>query len=298
MPRNPPPTLAPRTTTGPKVTVVMPTYRRPRQIGDTIRSILAQSLDDFELLVRDDGDGKDGTAEAVAAAANGDPRVHYARNPRNLRMPTNLNEGIRESRGEFIAVCHDHDLYHPDFLRRMVDALERHPTALFVHTAIEMIDDDGKRVATHVGDWAERTPGEEWLRLMLTSFSCPVCALTVVRRSTHEQHGLYEPRWGFVSDTELWMRLASRGDVAYIREPLIRVRTREADHFAVHHAPAIVKLLAGIHREYVPVAYAGGPRIAHGLRVEARAAVSELREHAARFRRRYLPRQKTAPRRE
>src|SRR5437867_2492073 len=102
----------------------MPTYNRARHIGKTIRSLLEGTWKDFELLIRDDGDGCDGAKEAVYAATAGDPRATYHRNHRKLGMPENLNAGIMDSRGELIAVCHDHDLYRPAFIERMVRTLE------------------------------------------------------------------------------------------------------------------------------------------------------------------------------
>src|ERR1700722_6763380 len=65
---------------GPQVTVVMPTYRRAGQIGESIRSLLNGTFTDFELLVRDDGNETDGTSQAVTEAAGRDARVRYHRN--------------------------------------------------------------------------------------------------------------------------------------------------------------------------------------------------------------------------
>lgn len=265
------PALAPRESpAGPRVSVVMPTFRRAHQIGDAIRSLLAQTLGDFELLVRDDGDGTDGTREAVLAAAAGDPRVSYHRNPAPLRMPGNLNGGIEASRGEVIAVCHDHDLYRPDFLEEMVGALDRNPSALFVHTAIEVISQAGEPVVAHVGRWPELTPGGEWLRFMLQGLNCPVCALTLVRRSAHERYGLYNPADGFISDIEMWMRLARHGDVAYVGRPLIQVREREVGHHASANAVPLTYTVARIHRRYLPVAHVALGRLVRRLGLEVR----------------------------
>src|ERR1700686_2738386 len=125
--------LGPGPGSGPTISVVMPTYRRPAQVGASIESLLRGSFGDFELLVRDDGPGDDGTEQAVAALASRDSRVSYKRNPQRLGMPGNLNAGILEARGRYIAVCHDHDLYAADFLKTMLDTLERNPGAMFVH---------------------------------------------------------------------------------------------------------------------------------------------------------------------
>jgi len=113
---------SPRSEGGPRVSIIMPTFRRSSQIGESILSLLLGEYQDFELLVRDDGDGTDGTEAAVAAAAGTDNRVRYHLNAVNLGIADNLNAGILESRGEFISVCHDHDLYRTGFLKSIARA--------------------------------------------------------------------------------------------------------------------------------------------------------------------------------
>ena len=239
----------------------MPTYRRPQHISESIRSLLNGELQEFELLVRDDGDGSDGTERAVLKAAAGDLRVRYSRNSTNLGVANNLNSGIRESRGELIAVCHDHDLYRPGFLRAMVNALDRYPSALYVHCASETMGTEGGRASLNVHDFSELTAGREWLKFMLSTPHCPVCALTLARRSAHERYGLYNPKNGFVTDVDMWMRLSLRGDVAYVREPHLLLRPRESDHQAHSNFASITRTLARIHSSYIPAAYAGTEQI-------------------------------------
>src|SRR5438477_10208474 len=113
--------LAPRRCVGgPRVSIIMPTFRRSQQIAESIRSLLNGEYPDFELLVRDDGNGSDGTEQAVADAAAADTRVRYHHNSANLGVARNLNAGIRDSQGELILVCHDHDLCRPGFMKAMV----------------------------------------------------------------------------------------------------------------------------------------------------------------------------------
>jgi glycosyltransferase involved in cell wall biosynthesis len=270
-----------QSSSGPAVSVVMPTCRRFHQIGDTIKSLLMQTWTNFELLVRDDGDGTDGTAEAVAVASKGDPRVRYHRNVRTLGMPGNLNAGIMDSRGTLIAVCHDHDMYKPSFLAKMVDTLARYPKALFVHCAIDVITQNGTYVRSHVGDWPEVSPGHSWLEFMLGSFHCPVCALTLVRRDAHEKYGLYDSSFGFIADIEMWMRLALNGDVAYIREPLIQVREREEKHWATANEISLVRTAVSIHRRYIPHAYNSPERVLRQFLLELRLVHQVLRIRAS-----------------
>lgn len=280
------PRLAPRAAPGgPRVSVVMPTFRRPHQIGESIRTLLEGTWSDFELLVRDEGDGDDGTAEAVHAAAAGDPRVRYHRNPQRLGVAGNLNAGIAETGGELVAVCHDHDLYRPGYLAGLVEALDRHPTALYAHCAIDVIDQEGMQLSTYSAPWAELTPGGDWLRYMLTRLDCPVCALSLVRREAHERFGLYDPGYGFITDVELWMRLAASGDVAYVRTPLIGVRTREPGHEASVDPLPNLRLAGAIHRRYLHAAHALPAAAARRARLELRLLRERAVWHASRLRR-------------
>jgi glycosyltransferase involved in cell wall biosynthesis len=261
--------LAPRKLVdGPRVSIIMPTFRRSHQIPESIRSLLNGDYQDFELLVRDDGNASDGSEQAIAVAAAGDTRVRYHRNSTNLGVAGNLNDGIRASRGELIAVCHDHDLYRPGFLKAMVSALDRYPSALYVHCASEVIGQEGDHRASNVHGFSELTTGSEWLKFMLSTPHCPVCALTLVRRSAHEQYGLYNSTHGFVTDVEMWMRLSMYGDVAYVREPYLLLRQRERDHQANTNSANITRTLARIHARYVPVAHSGAERVKASLRLQ------------------------------
>lgn len=226
----PSPQLTPVVGSGsrPRVSIVMPTYKRAHVIGETLATVVSQTFGDMEILVK--SDGGDSAAEAVIRGIN-DPRIIYSQSAGRLKMPGMINSLISEARGHYILVLHDHDLYDPRLVEKMAAVLDAQPRMAYVHTALKAIDSTGAVMATYCGDYAAVTPGDLWLRHMLSRFDCPVCALTMVRRSTYERHGLYNSDFGFISDVEMWMRLAHTGaDVGYIAEPLIWCRAREADH--------------------------------------------------------------------
>lgn len=279
----PAPLLAPRVERGPAISIVMPTFCRAHQIGESVLSLLEGEWSDFELLIRDEGEGLDGTREAIAAVCGNDKRVRYHQNSDKLGMPGNLNAGIADTRGDVIAVCHDHDIYKPRFLRVMYETLRRNPTANFVHCAIEVISQKGDYVQTHNGRWPELTSGKKWLRFMLEGLSSPVCALTLVPRQVHERLGLYDPAFGFVADTELWMRLTVEGDVAFVSEPLIKVREREAWHFATSQAVTLSRILQGIHEIYIPKAFGPCRSLYQSIRLKMHVHLAILRSHAVSY---------------
>jgi len=272
-----PPVSAPASQARPRVSIVMPTFRRAAVIGKTIRSLIEQSFGDFELLVRDD-DGQDGTEEVVRAFA--DPRIRYHRNPLRLRMPGNLNGGICETVGEFVLVCHDHDLYDRSLVARTVTFLDAHPSALFVHTGLLGIDDDGRATRSWIGDYAPLTPGKQWADLMLSRFDCPVCADSMVRRSAHERCGLYDPDYGFVADVEMWLRLCASGDVGYIAEPLIQLRDREAQHEYSGLSWELIETILRIQRRYHDEVFHGWRGRWRRLRLTLRTEHLLLRRYA------------------
>ena len=282
-----PPALAPLAESvkghRPVVSIVMPTYRRAHHVRESIGSLLRQTFTDFELIVQDDA-SPDDTAAVVASIA--DPRVRYFRNPRNLRMPANLNAGLRQTRGRFVLVCHDHDLYEADLVERMVGVLSADRSIAYVHAGLEVIDEAGMATGrTYVADYPARSEGLRWARYMLGRFDSPVCANTMVPRWFYEHAGLYDPDFGFVSDVEMWLRLALAGDVAYIARALIRVREREPGHEYVSMRWEVTDTMVRMLGRYHPRAYSGVAGAVRSALFRARVEAHLLRGYLSALRR-------------
>ena len=121
------------------VSVVMPSYNTARYIADSIRSVLLQSYESWELLIVDDG-SEDDTAEIVGSFA--DPRIRYIQMEHGGAALAR-NRALREARGEWIAFLDSDDLWHPDKLRRQLDFM-RSGGLVFSYHAYERIDEDGE----------------------------------------------------------------------------------------------------------------------------------------------------------
>ena len=103
----------------PFFSVVIATYGRGRHIAPTIKSVLAQSFGDFELIVVGDG-CTDETEQTVSAFADTDDRVKWLNLPENTgSQSAPNNEGIRASRGQWIAYLGHDDIWSPDHLDRI-----------------------------------------------------------------------------------------------------------------------------------------------------------------------------------
>src|SRR5262249_15019068 len=123
----------------PEVSVVVPAYNAERTLRETLDSVLGQTLQDFEVLVVDDG-----SSDATAAVARdaGDPRVRVLSVP-NGGVARARNLGIQEANGDLIAFLDADDLWRPRKLERQVEALEARPRAGMSFTAALRIDADG-----------------------------------------------------------------------------------------------------------------------------------------------------------
>lgn len=242
----------------PPVAVVLTTYNRADQIARTIESIVGQSMGEFELLISDDG-STDGTEEICRGFAAGDARIRYAKNETNLNMPGNLNGAIRRTTAPLIANLHDGDVYRRDLLARWREALESQAEAAFVFNAWEMLDDEGRTVGSFDAGFGPRVergelvdfvigpfrpggprrrrppePGVTTTRQraiywFLGPFACPVWGTVMGRRVRYEELGLFDLRYGFISDVAMWLRLNARYPAAYVREPLFSLAPRGLD---------------------------------------------------------------------
>jgi hypothetical protein len=234
--------------TSSRVSVVIPTYQRVRLLTQTLDMIRTQTLAPLEVIVADDG-STDGTECMVAARE--DRQLRYLKRDR-LGMPGILNEGLAVACGDYVMVCHDHDIYHPMLLEELAGALDRNPSALFAHCGVVGVDPGGEReIEWFVRDYPEFTSGHEFLvSQMLPGLHSPVAALSMIRRSALAE-GLLDPRFRGPADVELWLRLCTRGDVAYVAKPLIRVRQRDSGSAFYSIACELTELVLEAKKEYL-----------------------------------------------
>ena len=105
----------------PQVSVIIPTHNRASLLLRAIKSVLAQSFTDFELLIVDDGSSDD-TPTVVAGLS--DPRIRSFRHSRSRGSAASRNTGIANAVGEYLAFLDDDDEFLPTKLEEQVQALE------------------------------------------------------------------------------------------------------------------------------------------------------------------------------
>ncbi|MBO6798550.1 glycosyltransferase family A protein [Maricaulis sp.] len=125
--------------TSPIVSVAMPVYNVERYVEAAVESVLAQTYENLELLIIDDG-GSDNSIELCRAFI--DPRVRII-SQENRGLAGARNSGIRYARGEIIAFLDSDDLWHPQKLERHLEHLRERPDVGVSFSGAKLIDERG-----------------------------------------------------------------------------------------------------------------------------------------------------------
>jgi glycosyltransferase involved in cell wall biosynthesis len=207
----------------PAVSVGVPVFNGEAFLEDAIRSTLAQTLDDLELILCDN-DSQDRTAEICSDYAARDPRVRYFRNPRNLGAAANYNLAFSHARGRYFKwLAHD-DRMLPSFLAKTYRVLEERTDAVLCNTVISYIDAAGTRLGLYDSKLAgadSLAPSERFAWMVLRSHTCVDFFGLIRRQALHDSllHGSFHG-----ADRALLAQLALRGRMIQLPAPLLAVR--------------------------------------------------------------------------
>lgn len=207
----------------PCVTVLVAVYNGGAYLPESVESILAQTLTDFELLVVDDA-STDATPAYLASLT--DARVRVLRNEDNIGQAPSLNRGLREARGRYVARLDADDLMLPTRLARQVAVLDAEPRAALVGTWIDVVDEAGRLWASGSGDIS--TFAELVAATLANAYPFGHPSL-MYRRDVVDALGGYDPSLAPAEDKDLYRRLTlARWEVRVVREPLVRYRRHDA----------------------------------------------------------------------
>lgn len=206
----------------PKVSVVIPAYNAMAYLPETMKSALAQTFDDFEVIVVNDG-SSDRIEEWASQIT--DPRVKLI-SQTNLGLAGARNTGIAHAEGEYIAFLDADDLWEPTKLEKQVRSFEENPEAGLVYTWTTIIDDKGTSIGRVFANHAE---GDVWERLIAHNIvECGSVAM--VRRCCFETVGVFEQTLrSYLEDWDMWLRLASRYPFKVVKEPLVYYRKHSSN---------------------------------------------------------------------
>lgn len=198
------------------VSIITPTWACANFVSETIKSIQAQTYQNWELLIQDDC-SIDSTDKVVESYAANDLRIKYECNPKNLGAAITRNNALRRAKGRWVAFLDSDDLWLPEKLEHQLKFMVENSYAFTYHEYTEISEDgknlgvyvSGKDVVTKFDMYACCWPG--CLAVMYDAEKIGLIQIKDVRKN---------------NDTAMWLKVVKKAPCYLLKENLARYRRR------------------------------------------------------------------------
>jgi len=216
----------------PRVSIIIPSYNHERFVSRAIESALAQTYQDFEIVITDDA-STDGSVDILSSYARQDPRIKLFLNRFNYETHA-INHCIQQSSGDYIAILSSDDEFFPAKLERQVDFLDRRPDVAAVFTQARIVDEQNRDLpeSSHFYSTIFQQPNRsrhEWLRRFYFEGNCLCHPSVLIRRSVYDTLGVYNPLMGALDDLDMWVRICLHHEIHVLGDALVNFRVRDSD---------------------------------------------------------------------
>lgn len=219
----------------PKVSVIVPNYNHARFLRKRVDTVLAQTFQDFELILLDDRSTDD--SRSILSFYASDPRVRLEFNAVNSGSTfKQWNKGVRLARGEYIWIAESDDYADQRLLEQLVVVLDSKPEVVFVScrswhvTADNQLEGYADSYSPHLAKYkcGAEADGREECRNYFVRINAVCNASSVLfRKSVYERVGSADENLRFCGDWKVWAAMALAGRVAYLSEPLNYYRVHD-----------------------------------------------------------------------
>jgi glycosyltransferase involved in cell wall biosynthesis len=261
----------------PRVSICLPNLNTRPFLPERFESVFNQTFQDWELLVYDSY-SDDGSWEYIQQLAVAEPRMRISQGPREGPIAS-WNPCIRQASGDYIYIATSDDTMMPECLERMVATLDAHRDCGICQCELVIIDGNG----------APFPPSRQWPRYTLGAYDQNLVlkrnkrlaphdgvvhpalftiytSITqlLIRRSVFERAGLFDARWGSISDFEWGMRVGLVENCIYIPEKLAtwRLHPNQATH-DVHTPEVRLQMIEMAHAAFANAKACQGADLSH-----------------------------------
>ncbi len=232
----------PKNREDPRVSVVLTTFKRQQVLPRAIRSVLGQTLVDWELLVVDDEPSSE--TERIVTSFQ-DERIRYLVHDRNRGLCAARNTGIRNARGEYIAFLDDDDVFLERKLEVQSTVLDRAGEQVGVVSCFEEI----RRANGSVTTRSVRLEGDMYGALLRNDLVR--MQLLMVRRVCFERIGLFDTRLRMHDDFDMTLRLSRSFRFTTVPEPLVGIiETEGSMSTSIESRIGALEILMATHPEF------------------------------------------------
>src|SRR4051794_27013401 len=201
------------------VSIITPAYKAAPVIGDTIRSVIAQSHAEWEMLIAEDC-GPDETRQLIREWMARDPRIKLIELDRNGGPAAARNAALRQAQGRWLAFLDSDDLWLPEKLERQLAFHRSVPEAKLSFTGFRRISAEGCRTGRYIA-----VPAALDYRALLGNTAIATSTVIVDRAET----GDFEMKKTYYDDFACWLALLKPGGIAAgLDEDLMRYRVMDA----------------------------------------------------------------------
>lgn len=199
----------------PLVSICIPNYNNGKYLEACIKSALAQSYPNTEVIFVDDRS----TDDSLKIAEKYSGRIQVFVNPKNSGQPKNTNKCVELSKGKYVAILHSDDQLLPDFASKLAPLLERYPGAGLA-VGERMLSNETDTLTTIAPFYNMNcvVPGIKQAKVFLMTSFLPCQVL--MRRAAFEALGGVNERHIVNLDGLLWFKFSLAGDLAYIQDPV------------------------------------------------------------------------------
>lgn len=197
----------------PLIEVVIPCYNYGHYLPECIASIAGQSVTDWRAVIIDDA-SPDGSAAVAHRLAAEDGRIAVIAHERNQGHIATYNEGIAQATGELFLLLSADDMLAPGALERATACLRRHPGVVLTWGGSVDFDDAPPRLPPAESSWTVQPGANLISALCARAVDFVPTPSVILRTAAQQQAGPYRAALPHSGDLEMWLRVATLGDVA------------------------------------------------------------------------------------
>src|ERR1700722_199396 len=206
----------------PRVSVIIPTFNRAHCIAGSIESVLAQTFQELEVIVVDDGS----TDDTTAILERFGQRIRVIRQD-NRGVSAARNAGIRVARADWIAFQDSDDMWHPEKLQTQMECLERYQARMWFSRSVtdngELVEDIEEIASTSVEDGVYRIEQSGAIDSVSRAPRHPYLQSLVIAKELLDRVGDFDTTLSAAEDTQLIFNLAFSSGFLYVDRPLVVV---------------------------------------------------------------------------
>ncbi len=218
----------------PLISIIIPTFNHGRLVAGAVESALSQTYPRKEVIVVDDG-SRDNTRDALEPLRD---RIRYVYQE-NRGLSAARNTGIREAKGEYVAILDADDIWLNVKLEEQMKIFAEDKSAGLVSCGSFEMDDTGRVFGENV----PRDPGDQ-NRLrenLLVKNIVSGGSNALIKKECFDAVGLFDEGLKSAEDWDMWLRIARRYSVRFVQRPLVKVRTGQNTMSGIRNASKMLE---------------------------------------------------------